>query len=176
MSADALTRDLWRAATAPPPDGGWMGLHDQVMGGRSSGRAQLLSTDTGRLTHVQLSGQVSLDHGGGFASFRCRLSAPQPLGHARSVILVLRGDGESYKCCLHRQAETDGVQWQADLVAPPDWTTLSLPLSRFVARRRGRGMHEQPWQPEDVIHQIGIMAVRSEPGPFELHLASIALA
>jgi hypothetical protein len=176
MSADALTRDLWRAATAPPPDGGWMGLHDQVMGGRSNGRAQLLSTDADRLAHLQLSGQVSLAHGGGFASFRCRLTAPQPLDGARSVVLVLRGDGGVYKCCLHRQPDSDGVQWQADVVAPHDWTTLSLPLSHFVARRRGREMHERPWQPDDVIHQIGIMAVRSEPGPFELHLASIALA
>jgi hypothetical protein len=176
MSTDSLPRDLWRAATAQPPDGGWMGLHDQVMGGRSTGAAQLLATDADRLARLRLSGQVSLDHGGGFASFRCRLTAPQPLGEARSVILVLRGDGGSYKCCLHRQSEADGVQWQADEVVPPDWTTLNLPLSHFVARRRGREMHERPWQPDDVIYQIGIMAVRSETGPFDLHLASIELA
>jgi hypothetical protein len=98
------------------------------------------------------------------------------VGCARSVILVLRGDGGVYKCCLHRKTETDGVQWQADLVAPPDWTTLSLPLSGFVARRRGREVLERPWQPDDAIHQIGILAVRTEPGPYQLQLASIVLA
>ena len=176
MSTGALPRDLWRATTAQAPDGGWMGLHDQVMGGRSTGAAQLLATSADRPAHLQLSGRVSLDHGGGFASFRCRLTKPQRLGEARSLILVLRGDGGLYKCCLHRQPEADGVQWQADVVAAPDWTTLALPLSHFVARRRGREMCERPWQPDDEIHQIGIMAVRPEPGPFELHLASIALA
>jgi hypothetical protein len=36
-------------------------------------------------------------------------------------------------------------------------------------------MNERPWQPDDAIHQIGILAVRSAPGPFNLCLASIAL-
>jgi hypothetical protein len=176
MSANDLPRPLWSARTATLPAGGWIGLHDRVMGGRSSGTAQLLTADAENPARLRLRGQVSLDHGGGFASFRCRLTTPQRLGETRSLTLVLRGDGGLYKCCLHRQPEADGVQWQTDMMAPTDWTTLSLPLSRFVARRRGRAMHDRPWQADDAIHQIGILAVRPEPGPFELHLASIALA
>lgn len=176
MTANALPRTLWRASGAAPPDGGWVGLHDRVMGGRSGGSAKLVEADDCGLAHLHLTGRVSLDHGGGFASFRCPLASPQRLGEARSVVLVLRGDGGTYKCCLHRQAGGDGVQWQADGVASPDWTTLTLPLVDFVARRRGRLMNERPWLADDAIHQIGIMAVRAEPGPFEICLASIALA
>lgn len=176
MTTHALPGELWCAGAGHAPAAGWVGLHDQVMGGRSSGIAQWIPADAKDTARLRLTGWVSLDHGGGFASFRLSLVAPHRLGEARSLELVLRGDGGAYKCCLHRHADREGVQWQTGVVAPRNWTRLVLPLSDFVARRRSKTLDERAWQPDDILHQIGILAVRAEPGPFELYLARMALA
>jgi hypothetical protein len=167
-------RVLWSAST---PSSGpiWAGLHDQVMGGRSEGSARPQAGDGSELDHVLFSGQISKDNGGGFASFRMRLSAPMVIGAANNVAIILRGDGGPFKLCLHRQNDYDGIQWQADLATPGKWTTQVLPLSAFVARRRGREVHERPLSPDDVLFQIGLMTTRAEPGPFWLAVARIAL-
>jgi hypothetical protein len=174
VSQPTFIADLWRPSAGMAADGGWTGLHDQVMGGRSSGVAQLMPGNAHDPARVQLAGTVSRDHGGGFASFRLRLAPPRGLGNAQGMALTVRGDGGVYKCCLHRQTDWDGVQWQADFLAPSAWNTLTLPLSAFVARRRGRAAVERALAASDVIHQIGLMAVRPELGAFALCLASIA--
>ena len=172
-------RVFWSAST---PSSGpiWAGLHDQVMGGRSEGSAQPQAGDGSEPDHVLFSGQISKDNGGGFASFRMRLSAPMaigatPIGAARAVAITLRGDGGPFKLCLHRQNDWDGIQWQADLATPGKWTTQVLPLSAFAARRRGREVRESPLSPDDVLFQIGLMTTRAEPGLFWLAVARIAL-
>ena len=167
-------RVLW-AAGPPATTPIWAGLHDQVMGGRSEGSAQPRTGNGVEPDHVLFSGQISRDNGGGFASFRLRLSAPVVVGSAHAAVLALRGDGGPFKLCLHRQNDWDGVQWQADLATTSNWTIQELPLAAFVPRRRGREVRERPLSPEDVLFQIGLMTTRPDPGPFWLAVARIAL-
>jgi hypothetical protein len=169
-----LERVLW-AAGPQPTHPTWEGLHDQVMGGRSQGSAAPQTSDGVQPEHVLFTGQISRDNGGGFASFRLRLSAPVVIGASRTVALTLRGDGGPFKLCLHRQNEGDGVQWQADLASANRWTTQALPLSAFVARRRGREVTERPLSSGDALFQIGLMTTRPNPGPFWLAVTRIAL-
>jgi hypothetical protein len=58
-----LERVLWSAGP-PPATPIWAGLHDQVMGGRSQGRAQLQNGDVSAPDHVLFSGLISRDNGG----------------------------------------------------------------------------------------------------------------
>lgn len=165
---------LWSTAVQPAPV--WQALHDQVMGGRSQGTAQPQEASNAECAHVLFTGQISRDNGGGFASYRLRLPQGAVIGAAQAAVLTLRGDGGPFKLCLHRQSDWDGVQWQADFLAPSRWTALALPLSAFDPRRRGRAMSERPLAPPDTLLQIGLMTVRPEPGPFWLEMARIALA
>lgn len=164
---------LWSASTQPAPV--WQALHDQVMGGRSQGTAQPHDARGEEPAHVLFSGQISRDNGGGFASFRLRLPQAEPMGTAQTAWLRLCGDGGPFKLCLHRQSDWDGVQWQADFLAPSQWTALALPLAMFEPRRRGRAMNERPLAGTDTLLQIGLMTVRPEPGPFWLAVARIGL-
>ena len=174
----SLERVLW-AAGPEPTNPTWEGLHDQVMGGRSEGTAQPEPGDGVEPADVLFSGQISRDisrdSGGGFASFRLRVPAPVVMGSAHAAALTLRGDAGPFKLCLHRQNDWDGVQWQADLASATAWATQVLPLSAFVARRRGREVRERPLSPEDVLFQIGLMTTRPNPGAFWLAVARIAL-
>jgi len=167
-------RVLW-LASSPPTNPTWEGLHDQVMGGRSQGNAQPQTGDGVKPDHVLFAGQISRDNGGGFASFRLRLGAPVLIGASHTAVLALRGDGGPFKLCLHRQNDWDGVQWQADLTSASEWATQALPLSAFVARRRGREVRERPLSSGDTLFQIGLMTTRPDAGPFWLAVARIAL-
>lgn len=169
-----LERVLWSADT-PCTSPTWVGLHDRVMGGRSEGSAQPQSREGVEPAHVLFSGHIRRDNGGGFASFRLRLPAPVVLDVARAVVLTWRGDGGAFKLCLHRQNDWDGVQWQVDLPTASHWTTQALPLSAFVARRRGRELRERPLCAGDALFQMGLLTASASPGPFGLALARIAL-
>jgi NADH dehydrogenase [ubiquinone] 1 alpha subcomplex assembly factor 1 len=166
-------RLLWSASAGPAAV--WQALHDRVMGGRSEGTAQPQALSGNEPAHVIFAGQISRDNGGGFASFRLGLPTATPIGAAQTALITLRGDGEPFKLCLHRQSDWDGVQWQADFVAPDTWTTLTMPLALFEPRRRGRPMSERPLASGDALLQIGLMTVRPEPGPFWLAVAQVAL-
>lgn len=172
-AASPAERLLWSASAAQAPV--WQALHDQVMGGRSQGTARPLARAGNEPAHVLFSGKISTDNGGGFASFRLSLPTPAVLGAAQTALLTLRGDGGPFKLCLHRQNDWEGVQWQADFLAPEIWTALILPLSMFDPRRRGRPMSERPLAPADTLLQIGLMTLRDVPGPFRLAVAQIAL-
>jgi hypothetical protein len=167
-------RTLWSAHSTTAPTA-WTELHDRVMGGRSTGHAQPHLGQGSEPDHVRFAGHISRDNGGGFASFRLRLADPARLGEARAIALTARGDGGPFKLCLHRQDDWDGVQWQADLSSSNEWTHTSLPLSAFVARRRGRELRERPLAAGDTLYQLGLMSSRTEAGPFWLALARIAL-
>ena len=167
-------RTLWTARSAPASSE-WTGLHDQVMGGRSTVDALLQAGEGSEPDHIRFTGQVSRDNGGGFASFRLRLASPAAIYETRAVAITLRGDSGPFKLCLHRQDDWDGVQWQADLSSSNEWTHTSLPLSAFVARRRGRELRERPLAAGDTLYQLGLMSSRTEAGPFWLALARTAL-
>jgi NADH dehydrogenase [ubiquinone] 1 alpha subcomplex assembly factor 1 len=135
-------------------------INDEVMGGRS--RSRLLPTATGLL----FEGEVSLENGGGFASFRAPLQLPPD---TTAVQLVCRGDGRRCRFVLRTDDGPGAVQHQAPFVATADWTTLRFGPGDFVARFRGRPVAASPLRFVDVV-ACGVLVGDGQAGPFRLEL------
>ena len=163
----------------------WQGLHDQLMGGRSSGAVGFKPVGSPGLTHPDtpeaqpcgvFSGDVSLANGGGFASVRAALPQPVPVGQAQAVVLEACGFGRPFKLALHLHPEADGVQHQVVFQAPPQWALVRLRLSEFKPTRRGRTLPMADVRSTDHIHQLGLLTTERVAGGFILGLRAIWLA
>jgi hypothetical protein len=162
-----MERELFRFDT-PGAVAGWSDIDDRVMGGRS--RSALRQSDEG---YASFAGEVSLAHGGGFASVR---SAPQDLGatDARAYALEVCGDGKRYKLALRTDDAFDGVSYQATFVAPTaEFTMIRLPLSAFAASFRGRALASAPPLDPARVRQVGLVIADGQAGSFELKLRAI---
>ena len=134
---------------------------------------------------LQLAGEVSAAHGGGFASARTRdADPPWDLTPYDGIRLRLRGDGQRYKCggalraracahllCIHtfaahipsfRLALRDEYGWMAPAwEAPVDtvagaWSTVRLPWRDF--RRGGFGV---TWRDGSRVPQLRLRHITS---------------
>lgn len=106
--------------------GDWRFFTDQVMGGVSTGSAQVID---GALV---LSGRVSTQNNGGFIQAR-RGDVTLP-ADATSLRLRTRGDGQTYY--LHIRTKSTRLPWQyyqAAFTAPENWSEIDIPLSEFRA-------------------------------------------
>ena len=147
---------------------GWTPIDDRVMGGVSS--SQLSFHQDG---YAVFAGQVSSDHGGGFASVRhCDLA----LGDENTVgyRLQVRGDGKRYKFNLRMDAVLDGVNYQAIFQPPAGrWVDIVLPLAVFSARYRGNPVPTAPALQPHQVRQVGWMVADAQTGPFELAIRAV---
>lgn len=197
MSADTALRTATAHAVAPPPAAqllwrfddetattAWQGLHDQLMGGRSSGSVGFKPVGSPSLTYPDtpeaqpcgvFCGDVSLANGGGFASVRAALPHPVPVGRAQAVVLEACGFGRPFKLALHLHPEADGVQHQVVFQAPPHWALVRLRLSDFKPTRRGRTLPMADVLSTDHIHQLGLLTTERVAGGFMLGLRAIWL-
>lgn len=176
-------RLLW-AFDSEPATTAWRGLHDQLMGGRSSGAVGFKPAGSASLAfphtpEVQpccvFSGEVSLANGGGFASVRAPLPHPVPVGVAQAVVVEACGFGRPFKLGLHLHPEADGVQHQVVFQAPPQWALVRLRLSDFKPTRRGSALALPDVLPTDHIHQLGLLTTERVAGGFMLGLRAIWL-
>lgn len=148
---------------------GWRAIDDAVMGGASASR--LVYAAQG---HALFTGEVSLLHGGGFASVR---SAPGDLAlrGADAYVVTARGDGKCYRLCLRTDDAFDGVNYQAVFTPPAgDWREWRLPIGDFRARFRGRAIDDAPPLDPGRVRQAGLMIADRQAGPFALALKAIA--
>ena len=110
----------------------WVGFTDQVMGGRSTGGANLDEID-GRPC-IRLTGTVDT-RGGGFIQLAIDLGKNQKPFDGRSytgVELDVYGNGESYNCHLRTtDVRRYDQSYRATFKAPQSWTTVKLPWSKF---------------------------------------------
>jgi len=143
----------------------WMAINDGVMGGVSSGRM------TAAGEHLQFTGELSLEHNGGFASVRRSLEdLPRSTD---SVRLEVRGDGRRYQFRLRQDRNFDGVAWRSEFTAKEDWQIIALPFEGFEPVFRGRPVRgAEPLRPES-IRQVGFMLADRTPGPFKLEVRRI---
>jgi NADH dehydrogenase [ubiquinone] 1 alpha subcomplex assembly factor 1 len=152
----------------PSRAGGFSPIDDAVMGGRSRSSA---SVSGGVL---RFEGEVSLEHGGGFASIR---SAPAPLdlSGAAGLALRVRGDGKRYKVNLRTDDALDGVTWQAAFeTATGGWEVILLPLDLFEPVLRGRPAPQAgPLRPGRV-RTVGFVIADRQAGPFRLEISAVA--
>lgn len=108
----------------------WEYLGDPVMGGVSTGRAELRSeAGTG---FIRLTGSVSTANNGGFIQTRLKMPTPLP-EEAQGLSLRLRGNGERY--FVHLRTRATRMPWQyyqAEVPSGPEWQEVRVPFSAFV--------------------------------------------
>ena len=132
----------------------WCLVTDQVMGGISQGKLEILDADVGFF--LQLSGQVSTDNNGGFIQIRTRIEGHPEKKNFKGVRIRVSGNGEEY--AVHIRTKYLFLPWQyysANFVANEDWQFVDLDFSEF-----SRSNFYQPsrFSSQD-IETIGIVAI-----------------
>lgn len=143
----------------------WRAINDDVMGGLS--RSSLHGEDGIGV----FSGELSLEHGGGFASVR-REPEPFDLSAYAGLMLQVCGDGRRYQLRLRTDRLFDGAAYRA-LLQPPagEWQRVPLPWQEFEAVFRGRRLEDAPPLDPEAIQQVGLLIADRRPGPFRLEVA-----
>lgn len=143
----------------------WLAINDDVMGGISRGNMR-------REDGIGVfSGELSLEHGGGFASVR-REPEVFSLGAYSGLMLYVRGDGRRYQLRLRTTRLFDGAAYRA-LFQPSagEWQRVALPWHEFEAVFRGRRLEDAPPLDPETIQKVGLLIADRRPGPFRLEVA-----
>jgi hypothetical protein len=107
-------------------------VSDQVMGGVSRGHLDL--TDVRGRPALRLTGDVSLERGGGFLQMAGDL--PLAARGATGVRLLVCGNGETYGCHLRTTDVTRPWQsYRHRFEATAEWRTVDLCFADFVPHR-----------------------------------------
>jgi len=130
----------------------WDYVADRVMGGVSSGRAEVIGT--GPDSVLRLTGTVSTANNGGFLQARRRFSDPWPEG-VQGLDLRVRGNGARYYVFL-KTPDLSRVwySYRASFVASPDWTDVRLAFAAFEASHDAMPTRFDPSE----VRSIGIVA------------------
>ncbi len=111
----------------------WQFFTDGVMGGRSTGSANIAQWQGRRC--LRLTGNVSLENNGGFIQARLPVAGRWSSLDASpftGVRLLVRGNGERY--AVHLRTSQTVLPWQyyqAEFTATPEWTEVRLPFTDF---------------------------------------------
>jgi len=139
-------------------------VDDVVMGGESLSRV----TDAGET--CIFAGRVSLDNGGGFASFRLPID-PVDLAPFSSVKLRVRGDGQTYQLRLRHSGASDAIAYQSRFrTIPGEWQIITIPVSAFGATFRGRQIPGAPSLLSEKLVQLGFAIADRQSGSFRLEI------
>ena len=159
-------RTLFDFDSAEP--GGWVTVHDTVMGGRSDGGLVF------RDGLLQFSGNLSLENNGGFASIRH--AAAMDLAGMTGVRLRVRGDGRNYQLRLQTESRYYGrpVAWSGTFsTLSEEWVEVDVPFDSLAAGFRGRRLNGYDFDPAR-IELIGVLLGDKSPGPFRIEFDWIA--
>ncbi|MGM0703628.1 MAG: CIA30 family protein [Pseudomonadota bacterium] len=142
----------------------WRTINDDVMGGISRGE---MKVENGIGV---FSGELSLEHGGGFASVRRDPEAFELDGYA-GMMLNVRGDGRCYQLRLRTNRLFDGAAYRARFQPPAgEWRRIALPWQTFEAVFRGRLLADAPPLEPEAIQQVGLLIADKQAGPFRLEV------
>jgi len=151
----------------PAEAGRWRAVNDGVMGGVSAGGFRVVD-ESG-----VFAGELSLDHGGGFASVRRAIGVGSLAGTA-GLWLRVRGDGRYYQCRLGSADLGEGMSYAAGFeTAAGEWREIALRWSAFEAVFRGRLVPDAPPLVPGRIDRVGFLLADRRPGPFRLEIAAI---
>ncbi|HSP57182.1 MAG TPA: CIA30 family protein, partial [Halomonas sp.] len=117
------------------------------------------------------SGELSLEHGGGFASVR-REPEVFELGACSGLMLYVRGDGRRYQLRLYNNQLIEGGAYRAVFqLRAGEWQRVALAWQDFEAVFRGRRLEDAPPLDPETIQQVGFLIADRRPGPFRLEVA-----
>lgn len=121
---------------------GWYVVVDQVMGGRSTAVFEPGETS------ATLSGNVSLENNGGFASIRTPF-AEFDLSGFKTVTIRYRSSGQAFAMSLNNYRRYYEPKFKHSLPATQnEWATLTIPLGDFYKVRLNEKLGSAPTQQE----------------------------
>ena len=134
----------------------WDYVADRVMGGISSGRAEIIGS--GPNLRMRLTGTVSTENNGGFIQVRRRFDDPWRDG-AQGLELQARGNGETYYVFLKTpNLSRVWYSYRASFSANESWQTVKLPFTRFAASHERMPQSFDPAQ----VTSLAIVAYGSD--------------
>ena len=148
-------------------DLGWYIQNDNVMGGQSQGRFEIVSDE------LIFSGNTNTD-GGGFSSIRTH-PLQLNLSDRSGIRVKVKGDGRRYTWHLQTDARWRGrsVNYWADFNTSADEVvSVDIPFTSFVPQFRGFKL-DGPELNTRQITQLGLYIYDKNDGPFELVLLSV---
>jgi len=166
-ASDRILFDFQTATNHPA----WQIVNDDVMGGVSTSRFQIL-TNGGAV----FSGVVSLENNGGFASVR---SSPvrESLRGLDAFVLRVRGDGRRYKFTVRTESGFDTPIYQCAFPTKRgEWQEHRLFFKDFVPTFRGRVLTDVPPLDPAKVTSVGFLISENQEGPFKLELTWIKAA
>jgi NADH dehydrogenase [ubiquinone] 1 alpha subcomplex assembly factor 1 len=148
----------------------WPAKNDGVMGGISTGKAEMSDGV------LHFTGKISLKNNGGFAQIYSLTQATDFSSYS-AVRLRVKGDGRSYQFRLatdaryrgSRMAYRAGFSTQAD-----EWIEVSIPFSSFVPSHHGN-LLSGPSLDLTTVREITFLLGDGKPGPFALQVKWIGL-
>ncbi len=146
---------------------GWYIQNDDVMGGQSQGRFEIVSDE------LIFSGNTNTD-GGGFSSIRTH-PLQLNLSDRSGIRVKVKGDGRSYTWHLQTDARWRGrsVNYWADFNTSADEvTSVDIPFTSFVPQFRGFKLNGPELNTKQIT-QLGLYIYDKNDGPFELILLSV---
>ena len=152
----------------PEAAASWGPIDDRVMGGVSS--STFLYED---LSGALFTGEVSMDHGGGFASVRSG-HLDLDLCDFQGLAISFLGDGNSYKLSVVTEPRFDSVVYRAVFKTEPgNWEEVKIPFQQFIPTFRGKTVKEAPTLDPASIVSVGLLISQGQEGPFSLKVSSI---
>jgi monofunctional biosynthetic peptidoglycan transglycosylase len=167
MNADAASEIILFDFTTATNSPGWQVVNDEVMGGVSTSRFEVLPHG------AVFSGVLSLENNGGFASVR---SSPvrQSLSGFDAFVIRVRGDGRRYKFTVRTGTGFDTPLYQCDFTTKRDeWEEYRLPFKDFIPTFRGRVLTDAPPLNPAKVTSLGFLISDKQEGPFQLEVAWI---
>jgi len=119
------------------------------------------------------SGELSLEHGGGFASVR-RSVSPGVLADSNGIAIRVCGDGRRYQCRVGMENTAPGISYAAgfDTIAG-EWLDVSMVWDEFEAVRRGHAVPDAPRLAPERIERFGFLLADRRSGAFRLEIATV---
>jgi hypothetical protein len=168
MNAETVSdKTLFDFTTATHPPA-WQIVNDDVMGGVSVSRFEQATNGS-----AIFSGEVSLEHNGGFASVR---SSPvqQQFAGLDAFIVRVRGDGHRYKFTVRTGTDFNSPLYQcAFSTKRGEWQEHRLAFKDFVPTFRGRELTGVPPLDPARLKSVGFLIADKQAGAFRLEIASI---
>ena len=146
---------------------GWYIQNDNVMGGQSQGRFEIVSDE------LIFSGNTNTD-GGGFSSIRTH-PLQLNLSDRSGIRVKVKGDGRRYTWHLQTDARWRGrsVNYWADFNTSADEVaSVDIPFTSFVPQFRGFKLNGPELNTQQIT-QLGLYIYDKNDGPFELILLSV---
>ena len=148
-------------------DLGWYIQNDNVMGGQSQGRFEIVSEE------LIFSGNTNTD-GGGFSSIRTH-PLQLNLSDRSGIRVKVKGDGRRYTWHLQTDARWRGrsVNYWADFnTSANEVASVDIPFTSFVPQFRGFKLNGPELNTQQIT-QLGLYIYDKNDGPFELILLSV---